>query len=193
MSLPAVNASPSASINTTRTAGSLSARVSAPPMATYIACVSAFFFSGRASVMRMTWSATAIFTCSVIFVTPSRPSRCLRRGCQLAQHVVQDAAMLEVLALFRRVDAHADFELDRRARGRSCDDSDDFRRAAVQPDDLECLLAAQAQRLRVLAFLELQRQHTHADQVRAMDALEALGDHGFYAEQHRALGSPVAR
>ena len=46
MSLPAVNASPSASNSTTRTAGSLSARVSASPMATYIAFVSAFFFLG---------------------------------------------------------------------------------------------------------------------------------------------------
>src|SRR6185436_3647779 len=189
MSLPAVNASPSLSNKTARTAGSLSARVNASPTATYIACVSAFFFSGRASVMRRTWSVTAILTCSVM--APS--SGCFARRRQLAQHVVQDAAMLEVLALLRSVDAHAHFELDRRARRGRCNDGDDFRRAAVQPDDLERLLAGQAERLRVLAFLELQRQHAHADQVRAVDALEAFGNYGLHAEQHRAFRSPVAR
>ena len=40
---------------------------------------------------------------------------------------------------------------------------------------------------------ELQRQHAHADQVRAVDALEALRDHRPHAEQLRALGGPVAR
>ena len=40
--------------------------------------------------------------------------------------------------------------------------------------------------------LELQRQHAHADQVAAVDALEALGDHGLDAQQQRALGGPVA-
>ena len=40
---------------------------------------------------------------------------------------------------------------------------------------------------------ELQRKHAHADQVRAVDALEALGDDRADAEQHGALGRPVAR
>ena len=39
---------------------------------------------------------------------------------------------------------------------------------------------------------ELQRQDAHADEVRAVDALEALGDDGLHAEQGRALGRPVA-
>ena len=43
------------------------------------------------------------------------------------------------------------------------------------------------------AVLELQRQHAHADQVRAVDALEALDDHRLDPEQQRALGRPVAR
>src|SRR5262249_22474152 len=152
-------------------------------MATYIAWVSAFFFSGRAIVMRRTLSVTTILTCSVM----TSSSGCFARRRQLAQHVVQDAAVLEVLALFRRIDAHPHFELDRRARRRRCDDGDDFRRAAVQPDDLEGLLAGEPERLRVLAFLELQRQHAHADQVRAVDALEAFGDDSLRSEQHRAL------
>jgi hypothetical protein len=39
---------------------------------------------------------------------------------------------------------------------------------------------------------ELQRQHAHADEVRAVDALEALDDHRAHAEQVGALGRPVA-
>ena len=50
-----------------------------------------------------------------------------------------------------------------------------------------------AKRLRVLARLELQGQHAHADEVAAMDALVALGQHRAYAEEQRALGRPVAR
>ena len=46
--------------------------------------------------------------------------------------------------------------------------------------------------VRVLAFLVDQRQHAHADQIAAVDALEALGDDRFHAEQERALGGPVA-
>ena len=40
---------------------------------------------------------------------------------------------------------------------------------------------------------KLQRQHAHADQIRAMNALEAFGDHGAHAQQQRALGGPIAR
>ena len=44
-----------------------------------------------------------------------------------------------------------------------------------------------------LAVGVLQRQHAHADQVRAVDPLVGLGDDGPDAEQRRALGRPVAR
>jgi hypothetical protein len=40
--------------------------------------------------------------------------------------------------------------------------------------------------------LELQRQHAHAHQVAAVDALEAARHHGLDAQQLRALGGPVA-
>ena len=39
---------------------------------------------------------------------------------------------------------------------------------------------------------ELQGQDAHPDQVGAVDALEALGDHGADAEEVGALGRPVA-
>src|SRR5687768_18382439 len=59
--------------------------------------------------------------------------------------------------------------------------------------DLERADAGQSEARAVLAALEHQGQHAHADQVAAVDALEALGDDGFDAEQVRALRGPVAR
>ena len=41
----------------------------------------------------------------------------------------------------------------------------------------------------VLARLEDQRQHAHADKVGAMDALEALGDDGAHTQKQRALAA----
>ena len=53
--------------------------------------------------------------------------------------------------------------------------------------------AVDPQGLAVDAGLKLQRQHAHADQVGAVDALEALGDDGLDTRQTHALGGPVAR
>ena len=114
-------------------------------------------------------------------------SRCRRQ--QLAQHERQDAAVLVVLDLLRRVDAHARREL---LVVRRCT-RDLLGLAALDAGDRELLLAGQPERLGVLAVGELQRQHAHADQVGAVDALEGLGDHRPHAEQLRALGRPVAR
>ena len=43
------------------------------------------------------------------------------------------------------------------------------------------------------AVLEHERHDAHADEVGAVDALEALRDDGLDAEQVGALGGPVAR
>ena len=59
--------------------------------------------------------------------------------------------------------------------------------------DGEDLFAGEAERFGVLAGQELQGQDAHADEVRAVDALVALGDDEADAEQARALGGPVAR
>ena len=72
-------------------------------------------------------------------------------------------------------------------------DADLLRLAVLDPGDRELLLAGQPERLGRLAVGELQRQHAHADEVRAVDALERLRDHGAHAEQVRALRRPVAR
>ena len=63
----------------------------------------------------------------------------------------------------------------------------------LQAADREALAAAQAEQRRVLTGHVLHRQNAHADQVGAVDALEALGDHGAYAQKQRSLGGPVAR
>src|SRR5690606_33074585 len=58
--------------------------------------------------------------------------------------------------------------------------------------DGDLLAAGQAQALGVLPGLVHERQHAHAHQVRAVDALEALGDDRLDAKHPGALGRPVA-
>ena len=53
----------------------------------------------------------------------------------------------------------------------------------------ERLAAVEAEAGGGVAVVELQRQHPHADQVGAVDALEALGDHRAHAEQQRPLAA----
>src|SRR5690606_1682091 len=58
--------------------------------------------------------------------------------------------------------------------------------------DGELVIAGEGRRAARVAAGALQRKHAHADQVRAVDALEALDDHRPYAEQVGPLGRPVA-
>src|SRR5438445_3166438 len=111
---------------------------------------------------------------------------------ELAEHVGQQPAVTEVFDFLRRQQQHFHFEalLAGAARG------DDFyllRRTVVEPGDLDGLVALQAQCLCILTVGKLQRQHAHADEVGAVDALEALRDDRLHAQQHRALRRPVAR
>src|SRR6266699_3039017 len=55
------------------------------------------------------------------------------------------------------------------------------------------LVALDAERSDRVAALELERQHAHADEVRAVDALEALHDHRAHPQEECAFGRPVAR
>ncbi len=68
-----------------------------------------------------------------------------------------------------------------------------LRMDVVQAGDRDLLVALDAERGGAVGAEELQRQHAHADQVGAVDALEAARDHRLDAEQLRALGGPVAR
>ena len=56
---------------------------------------------------------------------------------------------------------------------------------------VEGLGTRQFERFGILAVEELQRQHAHADQVRTVNALEALCDYGFDAEQYGSFRGPV--
>ena len=96
--------------------------------------------------------------------------------------------MAEVPPLVRGVDAHARVELD---AGRRADPQ--RRRPLLERCEVERLLAGEAERLDRLAVRELQRQHAHADEVGAVDALVGPGEDEPDAEQVRALGGPVAR
>ena len=66
-------------------------------------------------------------------------------------------------------------------------------RVVVEPDEIERLGAVELERRRGRAGRKLARQHAHADEVAAMDALEAVGDDRAHAEEARAFRGPVAR
>src|SRR5699024_11099356 len=128
----------------------------------------------------------------------SSPDRRLRSGVrELTQHVLQDAAVAVVVGLTGCVDADHTVEVDAGAIVLRRRDLDSGRgRALVELRDAfdgEGLGAVEPERLSRLAGGELQRQDAHADEVRAVDALEALSDDGLDAEQLRALGGPVTR
>ena len=115
---------------------------------------------------------------------------------EAAQHVLQDAAVAEVVGLAGGIDAHDGVEGDHRAVGLLGPDGDGTRSAALvercQARDGEDLGTVQSQGVGALTLRELEGDHTHADEVGAMDALEGLGDHGLDTQQGRALGRPVA-
>src|SRR5699024_1224332 len=116
---------------------------------------------------------------------------------KLAKHVLQDAAVAVVVGHTRGNDADHAVEHDGGAVVLRRRDLDGRRgRPLVELSDTldgESLGAVESQRLSRFAGGELQRQDAHADEVRAVDALEALGDDGLDTEQLRALGGPVTR
>ena len=62
-------------------------------------------------------------------------------------------------------------------------------RALLERRQVERLLARRPSDSTCLAVRELQRQHAHPDQVRAVDALVGLGDHEAHAEQRGPLAA----
>src|SRR3546814_1062252 len=69
---------------------------------------------------------------------------------------------------------------------RSVDNQGQCRQRRACAHDIEGFGAVYIQGVAVCARLEFQRQHAHADQVAAVDALEAFGDNGFHprSEEH---------
>ena len=103
--------------------------------------------------------------------------------------------MVVVLDFDGRVDAADDAEgLDAAiGRGGAYGQSPTRRHTALDAFDVDQLVAGETEAGDRLARLELQRQHAHADEVAAVDALEALDDDRLDAEEAWALGGPVTR
>mmetsp|Transcript_14449 Transcript_14449/g.26143 ORF Transcript_14449/g.26143 Transcript_14449/m.26143 type:complete len:879 (-) Transcript_14449:137-2773(-) len=106
----------------------------------------------------------------------------------LAEHVVQDAAILPVRDLDGGVKPKLANEADAGVGGHGDVHSRFDVRAKVH---CELLVALQAQGVGVLAVLEAHGHNAHAAEVGAVDALKALGDHSLDPLQVRPLGSPV--
>src|SRR5947208_9771523 len=94
----------------------------------------------------------------------------------LSQYVVQNPAVSEVLELVERVDAAEQLDLLHLAGG-SMDATDEVAprlEALRHAENVVALGAVELETLARGAVLELQREHTHAHEVRAVNALEAL-------------------
>src|SRR4029077_8264495 len=128
-----------------------------------------------------------------------RPGSCRpisRRFCpKPAQHIGQDSAMAEILDLVERIDPANGVEALVAAIGPLEGDADIHagRYPAGETTDREHLFAGERQGLAIHALLELKRQHTHADEVGAVDTLEAFRQRGADTQKLRSLGRPVAR
>src|SRR5712692_3913768 len=119
------------------------------------------------------------------FYSGGDPNRRSRFAEEIAQHERQDAAVLVVVHLDRGVDAQQQRDFLHAAVG----SPDHQRRVLLRPDlsldaaNVDGFVAFDAERLDHVAALELEGEHAHADQVRAVDALEALRDHRAHTEQ----------
>src|SRR5581483_771733 len=129
--------------------------------------------------------------------TPLVPARAVAkrlRAKELPEHVLENAAVAQVLALARRIGPQARREAH---CGAPAVGSGRHRHLARLPIldalDGERLAPGQPQRGRGLALAELEGQDPHPDQVRAVDPLVGLGQHSPYAEEQRPLRRPVAR
>ena len=112
---------------------------------------------------------------------------------KVPQNLVKNSAVAVVLDFHRGVDAAGGDEVDFVAVSLAGGDFHSLTRLqGVIESDLEGLGAVEVERLAAFAFPVLEWQDAHADQVRAVDTLEALGDDAADAEQVSPLGRPVA-
>src|SRR5262245_30359093 len=149
--------------------------------------------------LRNSWQ-TGASTGSHVAVKPARPNG--RAGIfrsdtlcrQIAQHILQDPAVPEVVEFVQRIDA-ADHRHVLHGPVAERDPGIHLlaRLDAVQTIDRDRLVALQLERSPGSAFLEDKGDDTHAHQIRAMDALEGLRNNGADAKQFGPLGRPVAR
>ncbi len=92
----------------------------------------------------------------------------------MAQHVLQDAPVLEVIELIQGIDAaNQRHPLERAVAGDDVGDQPLARlEIAMQAANCYLLVTLQAERLPGRPLLEYQRHHAHADQIGTVDALE---------------------
>ena len=118
----------------------------------------------------------------------------LRFGHQLPQHKWQNTAVAVVVDFDGGVDAEFDGLLNFGAVFAGDGEGDILAGldAVAEAGDVVGFGAVEGERLSADAFGELEREDSHADEVGAVDAFEALGDDGFDSEEARAFGCPVA-
>ena len=109
---------------------------------------------------------------------------------------MQDAAVAVVIDFDRRFDAADGREFDfadrptRREGGLGSAHDDLLPRLEIGWNlHIKDFGAINAERSGRFTALVRQRQHAHADEVGAVDALEAFGDHGLHAQQKRPLAA----
>src|SRR5262249_60872268 len=116
--------------------------------------------------MSMTRS-TAISRCAVSLLAP------LVARAEVAQHSVQNAAVLEVGDLVRRVDPDPHFEGDAVSAITAGRHLHRLRRAILEVSPVEGLLAGEPNGLDRVAITKLQGQPAHADTVGGVEARDA--------------------
>src|SRR5216683_6522656 len=117
------------------------------------------------------------------------------RSQQLPQHVLQDAAVSVVERFLRSINAHDCRKLCRLAIGggpnfhlAACGEMLDH---VADAADLQHLFSGQLERVRILSRQKLQRQYSHADQIRTVNALVTFGNCRAHSEKARALCCPI--
>src|SRR5437762_7321845 len=105
---------------------------------------------------------------------------------------MQQAAVAEILNFSLRVQAREQVQALALAvaAGDRALELASRRHAAANAGDVDHLIALESERLARYAGGELERQHAHADEIRAVDALEAFGDHRTHAEEPGAFCGP---
>src|SRR5262249_35626793 len=118
----------------------------------------------------------------------------LRCSQQLAQNVGEDSAMSVVIHLDRGIDAQLERDLLGLAvLARKLNPHFLHRRNAfLETQKVDGLRPIELQSMSVGAFLELEQQYTHEDEVRTVDALEVADYNCFNAEQQRTFSGPIA-
>src|SRR5579863_1181509 len=102
--------------------------------------------------------------------------------------------MPDVFDVLRSVDARENFEFLGLAAilGPYLEDLARLQTGAKSADRID-LAAVEPEACAALPLHELQREHAHADQVAAMNSLEALGDNRTHSKQLRTFRGPIAR